>query len=233
MRRRGPQSKQLSVAGAARDVSAAELDALVVPRRESEVWLDPQAIAGRCGSSTRAADTSQAEAVEAPTFRMRMPALRLTRRSPVAACRRADRGVDPARLTGAQDALGLSIGAPFAASASADASRRLKAFYMGLGYRNAAVTHEMTTSKDGSVSLAWAVKEGPRYLVKDVNVVGAETTNAGLVQKAITLEPGACHEPGRRRHDAPQSMTSGRFRRVISILEIRLLVRTQANCHRR
>jgi hypothetical protein len=56
-------------------------------------------------------------------------------------------GVDPVRMTGAQDALGLSIGEPFAASAPVDAARRLKAFYLGLGYRNAAVTHQVTTAR--------------------------------------------------------------------------------------
>src|SRR6185369_1103090 len=63
-------------------------------------------------------------------------------------------------------------------------------FYTGLGYRRAIVTHTITTANDGSVSIAWTVKEGPLYRVKDVNVVGAETTRDGLVQKAITLEPG-------------------------------------------
>jgi outer membrane protein assembly factor BamA len=100
-------------------------------------------------------------------------------------------GVDPARMTGAQDALGLSIGEPFAASAPVDAARRLKAFYLGLGYRNAAVTHQVTTSKDGSVSMSWTVKEGPVYVVKALNVTGAESTNAGLVRNAVTLKPGA------------------------------------------
>jgi len=99
-------------------------------------------------------------------------------------------GVDAARMTGAQDALGLSVGEPFAASAPVDGARRLKGFYLGLGYRDATVTHSVTTSKTGAVSAAWVVNEGPLYVVKDVNVVGAETTNAGLVRKAVTLKPG-------------------------------------------
>jgi outer membrane protein assembly factor BamA len=84
----------------------------------------------------------------------------------------------------------LAIGEPFAASAPVDAERRLEAFYMGLGYRSAAVTHTVATAKDGAVSIAWTVKEGPLHRVKEVDVVGVETTSGGLVRNAITLAPG-------------------------------------------
>jgi outer membrane protein insertion porin family len=192
---RGPQIRQLMVAWSGiRDVSAAELDALLVPHRaESEVWLDAPAIAWEVRQLYASRGHLQSQVTfGAPTFQDADATLAIAIDEGVVS-RLADvriEGVDPTRMTSVQDALGLSIGEPFAASASADATRRLKALYMGLGYRNVAVTHDLTTGKDGSVSIAWAVKEGPLYIVKDVNVVGAVTTNAGLVQNAITLEPG-------------------------------------------
>ncbi len=192
---RGAQTKQLSVAWSGnRDVSAAELDALVVPHRaESAVWLDSRAIAWEVRQLYASRGHLQAQVtVGEPTFQDADATLPIAIDEGVLS-RLVDvqiEGVASARMTGAQEALGLSIGEPFAASAPVDAARRLKAFYLGLGYRNAAVTHEVTTGKDGSVRIAWAVKEGPLYIVKDVNVTGAETTNAGLVQNAITLEPG-------------------------------------------
>ena len=139
-------------------------------------------------------------------------------------------GVASARMTGAQEALGLSIGEPFAASAPVDATRRLKAFYLGLGYRNAAITHEVTTGKDGSVRIAWAVKEGPLYVVKDVNVMGAETTNAGLVQNAITLEPGDVMNQSAVDATRRNLYDIGSFRRVDFDFETRRPLQTRANC---
>ena len=192
---RGAQTKQLSVAWSGnRDVSAAELDALVVPHRaESAVWLDSRAIAWEVRQLYASRGHLQAQVtVGEPTFQGADATLPIAIDEGVLS-RLVDvqiEGVASARMTGAREALGLSIGEPFAASTPVDAARRLKAFYLGLGYRNAAITHEVTTGKDGSVRIAWAVKEGPLYVVKDVNVMGAETTNAGLVQKAITLEPG-------------------------------------------
>jgi outer membrane protein assembly factor BamA len=193
---RGPQTRQLSVAWSGnRGVSAAELDALVVPHRaESAVWLDSQAIAWEVRQLYASRGHLQAQVtVGEPTFQDADATLPIAIDEGVLS-RLVDvqiEGVDPTRTTGVQSALGLSIGEPFAASAPVDAARRLKAFYMGLGYRNAAVTHAVKTGKDGSVSIAWTVREGPLYVVKDVNVVGAEATNARLVQNAITLEPGA------------------------------------------
>ena len=123
-------------------------------------------------------------------------------------------GVDPARIDAATQALALSVGAPVAASAPVEAGRRLKAFYAELGYRRAAVTHKITTTPDGSVSIVWAVEEGPLYVVKAVNVVGAETTRDGLVQKAITVEPGAPVRQAALETTRRNLYDIGSFRRV-------------------
>jgi outer membrane protein assembly factor BamA len=123
-------------------------------------------------------------------------------------------GVDPARLMDATEALGLSIGDPLAASAPDEAARRLKAFYAGLGYRRAAVTHTVTTEKDGSVSVTWTVKEGPLFRVRSVDVVGADTTSDGLVRKAITLQPGDAMSQGAIDTTRRNLYDIGTFRRV-------------------
>ena len=64
------------------------------------------------------------------------------------------------------------------------------------------------------MSIAWAVKEGPLYVVKDVNVKGAETTNAGLVQNAVTLMPGAVMSQGAIDTTRRNLYDIGSFRRV-------------------
>ncbi len=192
---RGPQTKQLIVAWSGnRDVSNAELDALVAPlREESAVWLDSQSLAWQIRQLYASRGHLQAQVtVGEPAFQgtdATLP-IGIAEGTLSRVARVQLEGVDPARLSGATEALGLSIGAPLAASAPVEATRRLKEFYTGLGYRSAAITQRLTAAKDGSVSITWAVKEGPLYRVKDVNVVGAQTTSNGLVRKAITLEPG-------------------------------------------
>ncbi len=193
--RRGPQTKQLLIAWSGnRDVSNADLDALVAPHREeSAMWLDAETLAWQvrqlyAGRGYLKAEVTVGEPAsedDRTTVPFTIEEGVLSRLASV----RID-GVDPARSADAVSALGLAIGEPFAASAPVEAARRLKAFYTGLGYRRATVAHTQTTAADGAVSIAWTVQEGPLYRVKAVTVAGAETTSDGLVQKAITLAPG-------------------------------------------
>jgi outer membrane protein assembly factor BamA len=216
---RGPQTKRLVVAWSGnRNVSNAELDALVIPHRaESDVWLDSQSTSWEVRELYASRGHLQAQVtVGEPVFQDTDATLPIAIDEGVQS-RLADvqlEGVDPARMTGATEALGLSIGAPFSASAPAEATRRLRAFYTGLGYRKAAVNHTLTTATDGSVSIAWAVKEGPLYLVKDVSVAGAETTSDGLVRRAITLEPGEAMSQSAIDTTRRNLYDIGSFRRV-------------------
>jgi outer membrane protein assembly factor BamA len=192
---RGPQTKRLMIAWRGnREVSNTELDALVAPHlAESAVWLDSQALAWQVRQLYASRGHLQAEVtVGDPAFHATDATLPMAIEEGVLSRLVAMQleGADPARTAGAEAALGLSIGEPLSAAAPVEAARRLKAFYAGLGYRSADVTHTLASAKDGSVSIAWVVKEGPLYVVKDVNVVGAETTSGRLVRKAISLEPG-------------------------------------------
>jgi outer membrane protein insertion porin family len=216
---RGLQTKRLIVAWRGnRAVSSGELDALVAPQREeSNVWLDSTAVALHVRQlyASRGYLLAQVTIGE-PDFQDAVAMLpfaidegELSRLADVEL-----EGVDPARLTGATEAVGLLIGAPFVASAPVEATRRLKAFYTGLGYRRAAVTHTLTTAKNGSVSIAWRVTEGPLYLVKDVDVVGAETTSDGLVRKAIALKPGDAMSQSAIEATSRNLYDIGTFRRV-------------------
>jgi outer membrane protein assembly factor BamA len=216
---RGPHTKALLVAWTGnRAVSTADLDALLVKHRaESTVWLDAQSIAWEVRQVYASRGYLQAQvAVGEPAFRNTEATLPIAIDEGVLSrlVHLQLNGVDPARIPGATEALALSIGEPFAASAPVDAARRLRAFYIGLGYRSAAVTHTLTTAKDGGVSLAWAVKEGPLYLVKDVSVEGADTTSGRLVRKAITLEPGDAMSQGAIDATRRNLYDIGSFRRV-------------------
>jgi outer membrane protein assembly factor BamA len=216
---RGPHTKRLIVAWTGnRHVSTADLDALVTPHRaESEVWLDAQSVAWHVRQLYASRGHLQAQVtVGEPTFRDADATLPIAIDEGVLS-RVVDvrlEGVDPARVSDARQALGLSVGDPLGSSAAVEAARRLKAFYAGLGYRNASVTHALTTGEDGSVSIAWAVTEGPLNIVKDVKVVGAETTSTGLVRDAITLEPGAVMSQNALDTTRRNLYDIGSFRRV-------------------
>jgi outer membrane protein insertion porin family len=216
---RGPRTKRLNVAWSGnRAVPTAELDALVEPHRaESNVWLDVPAIALQVRQLYASRGYLQAAVTAGePAFQDTAATLPFAVDEGVLS-RLGDvrlEGVDPARTTAATEALGLSLGAPFASSSASEATRRLKAFYTELGYRRAAVTHTLTTAKDGSVSIAWAVSEGPLYLVKDVNVVGAETTSDGLVRKAIAVKPGDAMSETAIEATSRNLYDIGSFRRV-------------------
>jgi outer membrane protein assembly factor BamA/autotransporter translocation and assembly factor TamB len=216
---RGPQTKQLLVAwNGNRNVSVADLEALVAPQRaESAAWLDLETVVWQVRQLYASRGHLQAKVtVGEPAFQDSGATLPITIEEGVLSRLIGVQldGVDPARRPGATQALGLSIGEPFAASAPVEATRRLKAFYTGLGYRRATVAHTRTTAKDGSVSIALTVKEGPLYRVKDVHVVGAETTRHGLVRKAIALQPGDAMSQGALDTTRRNLYDIGSFRRV-------------------
>ena len=101
-------------------------------------------------------------------------------------------GVSAVRQQGAQAALGLEIGSSFAEGAERAARVRLERYYRDSGYRNARV--DATTrvaAQDGRVDLSFTVAEGPLYVVRGVRVEGVESTNDSLVDRAVTIKPGA------------------------------------------
>ena len=194
---RGPQTRQLSIAwsGQSRRVerrTSTRWSRRIATSRPSG-WIHSRS-PGRSGSSTRAVDTSRLRSPSAsPPFRTPRPRCRSP--STKACCRASSdvqlEGVDPARRMAATEALGLSDRrSRWPRRRRVEAARRLKAFYAELGYRAATVTHTLTTAATDRSRSRGPSTEGPLYRVKDVNVVGVETTSDRLVQKAIALSPG-------------------------------------------
>lgn len=216
---RGPQTKRLMIAWSGNgDVSKTELDALVAPHlEESKVWLDSQALAWQVRQLYASRGHLQAKVtVGDAAFQENSATLPIAIDEGVLSRLAAVRldGVDPARAEGAESALELSVGDAVTPTTPIDAARRLKAFYAGLGYRRADVTPTFTTAKDGAVSMAWVVNEGPLYIVKEVNVVGAETTSSGLVRNAISLAPGDAMSQSALDSTRRNLYDIGSFRRV-------------------
>jgi outer membrane protein assembly factor BamA len=99
--------------------------------------------------------------------------------------------VPDVRQQGAQAALGLAIGSPFVEGIERTARVRLERYFRDRGYRDArARTTTRVSAPDGRVDLSFAVTEGPLYVVRDVRVDGAHSTNGSLVERAVTIAPG-------------------------------------------
>ena len=123
-------------------------------------------------------------------------------------------GVAPARLDAARSALNLPSGTPFVAAGLVDATRRLRAYYRNLGYLDAAVSHVLSPEPGGDTVVALKVNEGARHQVGAVAVSGVESTNAGLIENAITLEPGAVASAAEAETTRRKLFEIGSFRRV-------------------
>ena len=123
-------------------------------------------------------------------------------------------GVAPARLDAASSALNLPSGTPFVAAGLVDATRRLRAYYRNLGYLDAAVSHGLSPQTGGDVVVAVKVDEGARHQVGAVAVSGVASTNDGLIDNAITLEPGAVASAAEAETTRRKLFEIGSFRRV-------------------
>ena len=101
-------------------------------------------------------------------------------------------GIPAERQAPVEAALGLAIGSAFAEGAERPARARLERHYRDIGFREARV--EATARVDGAAGtadLTFTVTEGAPSIVRAVSVEGVETTNAGLVDRAVTVKPGA------------------------------------------
>jgi len=100
-------------------------------------------------------------------------------------------GVADARQEGAQAALGLAIGSPFAEGAERAARVRLERYYRDRGYRDARVEAATRVGeRDGRVDLSYTVTEGPLYVVRGVRVEGAQSTSDSMIDRAVTITSG-------------------------------------------
>jgi outer membrane protein insertion porin family len=100
-------------------------------------------------------------------------------------------GVSAVRQQGAEAALGLAIGSPFAEGAERGARVRLERYYRDRGYREARVeATTRVTERDGRVDLSFTVTEGPLYVVRGIRVEGAQSTSDSMVDRAVTITSG-------------------------------------------
>ncbi len=100
-------------------------------------------------------------------------------------------GVQRLPESSAWQALDLEAGQPFAQSRAEAAARRLDAAYRRAGFNNVEVAFATEVREDdGAVDLTYVVEEGRRQVLHDITVSGAETTSAGVVERALDLEVG-------------------------------------------
>ncbi len=217
---RGAQTKQLLVAWSGdRDVSAADsrLACPAAPKRRCG-WTRRRS-PGRCGSSSESGTPQAKVTLGEPTFQNSDATLPIAIDegvlSRLSTCRSR---ASIQRDNGRAGCAGTVDGEPFAASAPVDAARRLKGFYLDW----LSECGRRARGDDGKrwIGVDRLGRQGRSALVvKDVNVLGAETTNAGLVQNAVTVEPGAVMSQGALDTTRRNLYDIGRFAASISIFE--------------
>jgi len=68
---------------------------------------------------------------------------------------------------------------------------RLTAYYRGLGFFNARIGRELEFSESGEwLTLTFVIDEGPRYVVRDVTVVGNDKFSSDSLLSETELKPG-------------------------------------------
>ncbi len=87
--------------------------------------------------------------------------------------------------------LGLGAGKPFYRPQFVLDRETIERRYRNAGFQRATVTPSIAPDPDGSVTIVYAVNEGPQTLVDHVLVSGATRTSPDLIRREITLRPGS------------------------------------------
>ncbi|HXH05143.1 MAG TPA: POTRA domain-containing protein [Vicinamibacterales bacterium] len=88
--------------------------------------------------------------------------------------------------------LRLRPGAPYYEPAAAADREAVLLEYLNRGYRAAAVTLEPHADESrGTVDLIYAIREGPRFVVDRVVIVGNARTSAETIRRALVIREGA------------------------------------------
>jgi outer membrane protein assembly complex protein YaeT len=100
-------------------------------------------------------------------------------------------GVHADRQVEMASAANLELGMPYVTIDLEDARRRVQDAYARLGFNAASVEIEpVPDTTEGVVDVAFAVKEGPQQIVREVVTEGATETREGVITGALDIDPG-------------------------------------------
>ena len=112
-------------------------------------------------------------------------------------------------------AAGVEVGAVYAAGLAEAARAEVLVAYRGAGFNAVRVRVEPTVGPaDGEVALLIEVEEGRRQLLRNIEVVGATRTHAGVIDRALRLEPGETVDQAVWNQARKRLYDTGVFRRV-------------------
>ena len=87
-------------------------------------------------------------------------------------------------------ALSLIAGAPYSAKKVNDDRRAIRSYYGSRGYADASISAEVKDAGPGTVNIAYRVKEGKRFRVGRVNIVGNDVTKDRVIRQEVPMKPG-------------------------------------------
>ena len=191
----GPRTDSRRLAFSGNQVIASEtLQRLAASRRlDAEAWKDPapllEAIRAAYASQGHLAARATAGAIEFSGTAATLP-IRIEEGLPAHVASLRITGVAPDREPAAREAIALPTGSPFASGMGRAARARLERHFRERGYRDARVGVTGAASPGPDVALAFAVSEGPLYVVQSVEIAGLESTKPSLVSRAVRVAPG-------------------------------------------
>ena len=110
---------------------------------------------------------------------------------------------------------GVDAGTVYTAGLAPAARVDVLVAYRDAGFNAVRVHVEPTVgSADGEVTLLIAVEEGRRQLLRQIEVVGASRTHAGVIDRALRLEPGEPVDQAAWNQARKRLYDTGVFRRV-------------------
>ncbi len=157
-------------------------------------WIDPERLREAIVSRYQAEGFLAARVeVAAPEFEEDLGSLpvRITEGAEFVVSEIALDGVRALPLSEARGALGGEPGERFTRRSVEAAAARLDTAYRRAGFNAVDVAFATDVdAADGSVEITYVVEEGKQQVLREIAVSGAETTNPGVVERALDLQVG-------------------------------------------
>jgi outer membrane protein assembly factor BamA/autotransporter translocation and assembly factor TamB len=94
------------------------------------------------------------------------------------------------RLQAIQKVTGIKTPTPYVIANVNEARRRIEDYYRQQGFNSAEVDAQPAIAEDDTVTLAFAVNEGPQQVLAEVETQGAEITKSNVLTQALRFELG-------------------------------------------
>jgi outer membrane protein assembly complex protein YaeT len=124
-------------------------------------------------------------------------------------------GVEARPAVAVESVVRLDMGDIYSGLDVADARARIDQGYRQAGFNEVRVVAQSTVDLDSdTVAVVFEIDEGPRQVIREIDVVGGEHTQASLVSRALRISPGQPVDVGEWNQARKRLYDTGAFRSV-------------------